>query len=170
MGKFPILAVHALPLRGASGCVRPCPLGQWSASWLAGWPALSPSFPTLSPDPTQPFTTDWPAWLLFLHVQSFPWKLWLIELLSKWWIWFLSPCSPGSQAGSILPLATLREGFEQPQQRTSQKLPIEQLGWERKPAAPSRNSRAQRLGTRAGGMWELTLTELYQSFRKRRRK
>lgn len=63
-----------------------------------------------------------------------------------------SPCSPGSQAGSILPLASLREGFEQPQQRTSQNLPTEQLGWERKPAAPSRNSPAQRLSSGAEDM------------------
>lgn len=40
----------------------------------------------------------------------------------------ISPCSPGSQAGPILPLASPREGLEQPEQRTSQKLPIEELG------------------------------------------
>lgn len=53
-------------------------LGQWSASWLAGWPALSPSHLQSPLDPTQPFVTYWPAWLLFLHVWSFPWKLWFI--------------------------------------------------------------------------------------------
>lgn len=44
MGKFPILALHALPLQETRGCGRATPLGQWSAPWLAGWPALSPSY------------------------------------------------------------------------------------------------------------------------------
>lgn len=128
-----------------------------------------PLLPAALPDPTQLSIPSWPAWLLFLHLWVFPMKT-LVCLTTQQVMDLISPCSPGSQAGSILPLASLREGLEQPQQRSSQKLPTEQLGQGRKPAAPSRNSPAQRLGTRAEDLWELTLTEHYQSFTRGRRK
>lgn len=57
---------------------------------------------TVPLDPTQSCIPYWPAWLLFLHVWSFPWKLWFIQLLSKGWSWLLLVLLAAKQDPSFL--------------------------------------------------------------------